>query len=253
MEVQMCNSSKLVMVLTMLLIGFLPAFAEDNSTAKFDYTYIEVQFIHTNFGTDDFIVSAAGTTGVFSDSTSNAFGFEGSLGTKIKDSNVTLYAIGEFMTYDTDLGVAFSGGIVGFGSAPVEFTEWLIGGGVAFEPKSWASLYAQVGYLSTEVEFSAVTGVGTPIGLIGFGLEGQGIDARIGARFLVSDRSELNGYVRYNPHGEVINSSATTIAYEGDLRYSFGYRYRFTDHFSLGARYEFGEPGTLRIGARYSF
>ncbi len=228
-----------------------PADAED--TSRFDYTYVEAQFLHTNFDTDEFTISAAGTTGTFTDATSNGFGLEGAFGSQMFAENVTVYTVADYMSFDTDLGVSLQGTITGNGFVPVDFTEWRLGAGVAYEATPRFALTLEGGYLSTKAEFGSINGLGGPIGLQGFDLSSAGLDVRLGFRAAPIDQVELFGFVRHNPHGEIENTGAAAIEFVSEFRYTLGGRYRFTEHFSAGAEYEYGEPGTARLSVRYSF
>ena len=230
-----------------------PAFANEE-TSNFDYSYLEAQFLHTNFDTDEFTVTNAGTVGTFTDATSNGFGLEGAFGGAVFGDSLNGYVIGDFMSFDADLGAHMQGVITGSGNVPVDFTEWRLGGGVAYELDPRFAVFAEAGYLNTKIEFGSISGIaGGPIGLQGLDLSDGGIDLRIGFRAVPIDHVELFGNVRHNPHGEIENTGPANIGFASEFRYTLGGRYRFSDHMSVGAEYEFGEPGTARLSVRYSF
>jgi len=230
------------------------ASADENETAlAFDYSYVEIQFLHTNFNTDEFTLEAAGTTGTFTDATSNGFGIAGAYGQALGASDLVGYVAGDFMSYDAELGVALQGGINGNGIAPVQFREWRIAAGIAFEATDWLALNAEAGYLNTDVTFEGINGLGAQIGLNTLNLEGQGLDLRTGFRAKTSARTEVFGFVRYNPNGKIENTGLDEIGFTDEIRFTAGARYRITENVSFGASYEFGEPGTVRLSARFSF
>ncbi|TNE37865.1 MAG: hypothetical protein EP345_18440 [Sphingomonadales bacterium] len=243
-----------------LMVGLVAILAVTSGSALaqaehgFDYSYVEAQFLHTNFDTDEFTVTGAGTTGVFTDATSNGFGFEAAVGSHMIGETFAVYGIADYMAFETDLGVAMTGVVSGNGMAPVEFSELRLGAGMAYEVDPRAALFFEAGYLRTEAEFSGVNGLpGGTIGLQGLDLSGSGLDLRAGVRVMPVGNVELFGYVRHNPNGEVVNAGPASLEYDSELRYTFGGRYRFTDYVSAGAEYEFGEPGTARLSLRYSF
>ncbi len=243
-----------------LMTGLVAILAVANGSALaqdqrgFDYTYVEAQFLHTNFDTDEFTVTAAGTTGVFTDATSNGFGFEAAFGGHMFGETFAFYGIADYMAFETDLGVAMTGAVTGNGMAPIEFSELRVGAGMSYEVDPRAALFVEAGYLRTETEFSGVNGLpGGAIGLQGLDLSGSGIDLRAGVRVMPINNVELFGHIRHNPNGEVVNAGPATLEYDSELRYTLGGRYRLTDQFSAGAEYEFGKPGTARLSVRYSF
>ena len=115
----------------------------------------------------------------------------------------------------------------------IDFDELTIGGGYYASLSQRADVFAELAYVSVEVD---AAGLGSE--------DDNGFGARVGVRGMVSDRVELLGAVRHVD----LDAAGDGTSLEGEAWYAF------TEQFSLGVSGSFGDDVTvLGINGRLYF
>lgn len=157
------------------------------------------------------------------------------------------HVFGDYSNADQDVDASGNvGGVDLSASGDFEITRWRAGVGYAWPVNDRWSLYGRVSYDAIEFEDFSFAGADVQID----DTDDDGLGAEAGARWLVADPFELQGWVRYTSVGDV--DVDNDDAFDEDLLVGLGARWNINERFGVQAGYETGEIDTWNIGARVS-
>lgn len=236
------------------------AMAKDES--PFSYTYFEGAYVHDNFDAD----GAAISDGTSEENVGTLFGHAGYGGAARLSVEVAgnekwgFHIVSDYLSTDHNPAITIvnNTGLRASGIVDARHSEFRIAGGLNFLLSKKISLYTELGYVNNEAELdqAAVTledGVATNADISPFSGSQGAFDGRFGLRALIGQKVELTGFVRYHGNGELIGGDDGHVSFASKVKGGLGAFYRFNKTFSVGADYEIGAPGRLRMVARVSF
>lgn len=227
-------------------------YAQQNDDG-FSYTYVDLAFIHNNFNSDDVTLSNDNLNATIGESTGNGGSLKVSFELLNKEK-IGLYVAGEYYQTSHKSGIGFTGSTIANGTISVRQKEFRLGAGTFFHLHEKIDIYGEISYLkqkNTLNDFVVDTGQQGDLTSVSF--SGSNIDLRLGFRAKLTDSFEVNGYVRRHPFGKVDQTSTAILNFKNQYKANFGVRWYALKNVSIGADYEFGKPGHLRLGARIEF
>lgn len=255
--------------LALFAVASGPVTADDGGDkAPLSYSYIEGAFAHDNFNANGVGINdrdGVGNTaddnfGTLSDATGNGAGGRISLALPFGGNKIGFHAVADFLQTSHDAGLLIrdeNGSSAASGVVGLDQPEFRVALGLHTKASDRFSVFAELGITNNKVSFGNAN-LATPGGAItadlspASGSKGA-LDARLGLRGLVTTSLELTGYARYHGNGDLRTASDGTIGFEGKVIAGAGAFYHFGSRFTLGADYEFGKPGRLRLVARLRF
>jgi len=120
------------------------------------------------------------------------------------------------------------------------------------------SLFAELGFVKNQVSLATasltVEGAGTTeADLSAASSSRTALDGKFGLRAMVGSKVELMGYGRYHGNGEIIGGEDGALDFSSKFKAGAGAYYHVSKRFALGADYEFGKPGRVRLVGRLKF
>lgn len=227
--------------------------AQENDTKLFSYDYVELAYVHNNFNSDDVTLSNESLNATIGESTGNGGSVKASY--QIVDiEKVGIYVTGEYYQTTHQSGIAFTGNSIANGTISVLQQEYRVGVGSFINIHKNIDIFGEVAYLDQEntlKDFALNTGQQGDLRSVSF--SGKGVDVRLGFRAKITESFEVNGYVRRHPFGRIDRTSVDVLNFENQFKGNLGVRWYAMNNISIGADYEFGKPGHLRLGARLEF
>lgn len=252
-----------------LLVGLSPvATAQDSEKKEISFSYIEGALAHDNFNSNGLGINdrdGVGNTaddnfGTLGEGTGNGIGTRLSVALPFGSDTVGFHAVADYLQTGHDVGLAIVdefGGPAASGIVDLDQSEFRAAFGVHTKSSKHFSLFGELGFTSNKVSLGTanlVVGANSvSTDLDAASGSRTALDARVGARGIVGNRTELLGYVRYNGNGKLETANDGTVGFTGKVIAGAGAYYHFSDKFQLGADYEFGTPGRLRVVARFTF
>lgn len=260
-------TNKVLSVIALLALTTGPIAAAEEKPAL-GYSYIEGAFAHDNFNANGVIINdrdGIGNTsddnfGSLRDATGSGGGVRLSFTLPVGSEKLGFHAVADFLQTSHDAGIVVAeqnGFLFASGAVALKQKEIRAALGMHSKGNDRFSLFAELGITNNQVDFGeAVLGVSTgsvTADLAAASGTRTALDARVGARGIIFSRTEILGYVRYNGNGKLEAEDDGTIGFAGKVIAGAGVYYPVSSRFRLGGDYEFGQPGRLRLVARFSF
>ena len=236
---------------SLLTIGLLATglVAPSVTADDLSYTFLEVAGTYS----DPNLPSAVRFNGDAITRTDSSDGYGGSIRASLALPEILpfigFHVAGEYNLVNLDYSSVTTNGILdgSFDSFSSDQTEWRLAAGVHANFADRISAFAEVGYVESNFGDQAPL-IETSSG---------GFDARVGLRGMLTDKFEVNGFVRLNPNSalEVMDGNTlVSVVQDEGVTFNAGARYHLVGALSLVADYEFGEDvSRLRAGLRLSF
>lgn len=236
------------------------AAAKDES--PFSYTFFEGAYVHDNF-------DAAGariSDGTSEENVGTLFGHAGYGGAArlsvkiVGNEKWGFHVVSDYLSTDHKPAITIvnNTGLSASGIVDARHSEFRVAGGVHFSLAEKVSLYAELGYVNNEAKLDQATvtledGEVTNADISPFSGSRGAFDGKLGLRALVGEKVELTGFVRYHGNGDILSGADGHVSFSSKVKGGLGAFYRFNKTFALGADYEIGKPGRLRMAVRVSF
>lgn len=227
--------------------------SQEKDTKLFSYNYVELTYVHNNFNSDDVTLTNENLNATIGESTGNGGSFKASYQI-VNIEKAGIYLTGEYYQTSHRSGIGFTGETIANGTISVSQQEYRVGVGSFLNIHKNIDIFGEIAYLNqknTLNDFELNTGQQGDLRPVSF--SGKNVDMRLGFRAKITERFELNGYVRRHPFGRIDRTSVDVLNFDNQFKGNLGVRWYAMQNISIGADYEFGKPGHLRLGARLEF
>lgn len=217
--------------------------------ADIDFNYVDVNVGIFDLDFDQTVSSGGDTISLQTDDDVSFYAsgawqpFEGSVGWFTR---VHVFAAAGISENDLE-GSITSGTVTTSGSGSLDIIQARVGVGYSQPLFDDFNLYGRVTWDYFEFKDA-------DIGIIDFDdVDESGVGGEAGARWLIRERFELQGYVRYSDNGKIEELTFDNIELDDDIIGGVAGRWYFTDRFALQVNGEFGESTTYGAGLRFAF
>ncbi len=260
----------LAMMTSALVMSVAAPVATAQETAKktISYSYVEGAFVHNNFNANGVGINdrdGIGNTaddnfGTLGEATGNGGGARLSYTLPFGSEKAGFHAVLDYLQTGHDTGIAIVdqfGAPTAAGTVNLDQKEFRAALGIHSKANKHVSIFAELGITRNKVDFGDAS-LATPGGVINASFDGASgsrtaLDARLGVRGIIFERTELLGYARYHGNGKLETADDGTIGFGGKVVAGAGVLYHLSDRFQIGGDYEFGTPGRARLLARFTF